>query len=65
MSDDKTKSGGQDRTKINVNEDYERRDWSKRFGVTPARLKKAVEAVGPQASAVEKHLRDGSPNDKR
>lgn len=29
MSDDKSKSGGQDRQRINVNEDYELRDWSK------------------------------------
>jgi hypothetical protein len=35
MPDDKSKSGGQDRLRINVNEDYELRDWSKKFGVTP------------------------------
>lgn len=35
MSDDKTKSGGTDRTRINVNESYELRDWSKKFNVTP------------------------------
>ena len=27
MADDKSKPGGQDRTRINVNEDYELRDW--------------------------------------
>jgi hypothetical protein len=58
MSDDKTKTGGQDRTRINVNEEYELRDWSKKFGVTPDELKAAVSAVGTNADAVEAHLRD-------
>ena len=56
MADDKTLSGGQDRTRINVNEDYELRDWSKKFGVTPEELREAVEAVGPTVAAVEKHF---------
>jgi hypothetical protein len=34
MPDDKKKPGGQDRKRINVNEEYEVRDWSKKFGVT-------------------------------
>ena len=33
MADDKTKSGGSDRTRINVNEDYELRDWASKFSV--------------------------------
>ncbi|WP_431257536.1 DUF3606 domain-containing protein [Roseateles chitinivorans] len=57
MADDKTKTGGQDRARINVNEDYELRDWSKKFGVTPEQLKAAVNAVGTSAEAVEAHLR--------
>jgi len=32
MADDKTKTGKADRDRINVNEDYELRDWSKKFG---------------------------------
>lgn len=56
MSDDKSKSGGQDRKRINVHEDYELRDWSKKFGVSPEELKKAVEQVGDSAEAVQKHL---------
>jgi hypothetical protein len=39
MPDDKKKPGGQDRTRINVNEDYELRDWSKKVGVSPDELK--------------------------
>jgi Protein of unknown function (DUF3606) len=56
MSDDKTNRGIQDRTRINVHEDYELRDWSKRLGVTPDELKKAVQQVGTSADAVRKHL---------
>jgi hypothetical protein len=47
MSDDKSKSGGQDRLRINVHEDYELRDWSKRLRVTPERLKELVKEHGP------------------
>jgi hypothetical protein len=57
MADDKTKTRPQDAKKINVNEDYELRDWSKKFGVTPEQLKAAVKAVGTSADAVEKHLK--------
>jgi hypothetical protein len=42
MADDTSKRGGQDRTRIDVNEDCELRDWSKKFGVTPEQLKEAV-----------------------
>ena len=57
MSDDKTKAGGQDRTRIDVNEDYELRDWSQKFNVTPEQLKAAVKAVGTSSAAVEQHLK--------
>lgn len=57
MADDKTLSGGQDRTRINVHEDYELRDWSRKFGVTPEQLKAAVQAVGTSAEAIEHYLK--------
>lgn len=56
MSDDKNQAGGADRARINVNEDYELRDWSQRLGVTPDELREAVKAVGTSADAVRKHL---------
>jgi Protein of unknown function (DUF3606) len=31
MSNDKSKRGGSDRTRMNVNESYELRDWSNKF----------------------------------
>jgi hypothetical protein len=52
MADDKTKSGGQDRERINVNQDHELRDWSKSLGVTTERLKEAVAAVGDRVEKV-------------
>jgi hypothetical protein len=58
MSDDKSNRGGQDRKRIDVNQDYELRDWSKKFGVTPDELKKAVAEVGNSADKVEQNLRD-------
>ena len=56
MSDDKSQTGGQDRKRINLEQDYEVKDWSKKFGVTPDELRAAVKAVGNQAAAVEAHL---------
>ena len=56
MSDDKSKAGKQDRQRINVHEDYELQDWSKKFGVSREELKKAVQKVGDSAEAVRKHL---------
>jgi hypothetical protein len=57
MSDDKTQRGGQDRTRIDVNQDYEARDWAKKFGVSVDALKAAVKAVGSKAKDVEARLK--------
>ena len=57
MPDDKTQTRPQDAKRINVNEDYELRDWSKKFGVSPEQLKDAVKKVGTSADAVERHLK--------
>jgi len=58
MSDNLNQRGGQDRKRIDVSQEHELRDWSKKFGVTPDRLKEAVQAVGTQADKVEEHLRE-------
>jgi hypothetical protein len=60
MADNKAQAGGQDRTRINLSEDYEVRDWSRKFGVSPEELRRAVEAVGNEAAAVEAHLKGGA-----
>jgi hypothetical protein len=57
MSDDKSKASGQDRKRINVHEDYELRDWSKKFGVSADQLQRAVAKVGDRVEDVEKELR--------
>ena len=61
MADDKKQTGNPDRMRINVNEEYELRDWSKKFGVTPDQLKAAVKAVGVMAKDVAKHLGKPAP----
>lgn len=57
MSDDKSKSGGHDRKRINLNEDYEVRDWAAKFGVSRDELRQAVAKVGDRAEEVERYLK--------
>ncbi|WP_425985604.1 DUF3606 domain-containing protein [Brevundimonas sp. TWP1-2-1b1] len=57
MTDDKSKSGGADRRRISLTEDYEVRDWAAKFNVSEERLRQAVDKVGDQADAVEQELR--------
>jgi len=59
MSDDKTQSGGQDRRRIDVHQDYELRDWSKKLGVSADELKRAVAKVGDRVEDVERELKSG------
>jgi len=56
MPDNKSETGGQDRQRVNVNEDYELRDWAARFGVTAEQLRQAVAEVGDRATKVEQYL---------
>jgi hypothetical protein len=56
MADDLSKRGPQDRSRVNVNEDWEVRWWCKEFGCTEAQLRAAVRAVGVSVAAVRKHL---------
>lgn len=57
MSDDKSQTGGQDRKRISLTEDYEVRDWAEKFGVNEDRLREAVSKVGNMADDVERELR--------
>jgi hypothetical protein len=57
MADDKGKTGKPDRDRININEDYEVRDWSEKFGVTHQELLEAVQAIGDRAEDVERYLK--------
>jgi hypothetical protein len=59
MANDRTKVGGQDRKRINLNQDYELRDWLKSLDCTEQQLGDAVKAVGEPEHAVRKCLDGG------
>jgi transposase-like protein len=59
MADDKKRVGSPDSKRINVNEPYELRDWSKRLGVSEETLRKTVQKVGSSAEAVKNRLKGG------
>jgi hypothetical protein len=52
----KKRKGRADRRLIALSQAYEVRYWSKKFKVTPARLKAAVKAVGRSAKKVEAYI---------
>lgn len=58
MADDKTKIGTPDNDLISIKQDYERRDWAEKFGVSEAKLVRAVQAVGHSAKKVQAWLKD-------
>ena len=58
VADDKSKTGNPDRHRINTSEDYEVRDWAKKFGVDEDMIRTAVVQVGNMASDVERYLKD-------
>jgi hypothetical protein len=60
MADNPGNRGGQDRERINIHQDHELRDWSKKFGVLKEQLKEAVHAVGDRADKVRQYLKRGS-----
>ena len=58
MADNKKKRGGADRALIALSESYEVAYWSKKFKITPAKLKAAVKKVGHSARKVEAYLNE-------
>jgi hypothetical protein len=57
MADDKKKRGGADRGLIALSESYEVAYWSKKFKITPAKLKSAVKKAGRSAKNVEAYIK--------
>ena len=57
MADDLKQRGGQDRERVNVQQDHELRNWAQKFGVSTDELKEAVQAVGDRADQVAAHLK--------
>lgn len=56
MADDLTKRGKPDQIRVNVQEDWELRERSKEWNVTPQQIKDAVEKVGPMVKDVKREL---------
>ncbi len=56
MSDDKSKIGTSDRSRINVNERYEVDYWAKRWKITEQQLRDGVKKVGPMVVDVARHF---------
>ncbi len=56
MSDNLKIRQPQDPKQVNIHETWEVTYWSKKLGVTPSQLKKAVESVGTQTTNVKRYL---------
>jgi len=56
MSDDKSKRGEPDRSRINLNEEYEVKYWTEKFNVTKEQLAVAINKVGNSADDVRRIL---------
>jgi hypothetical protein len=59
MPDIKMRNGVQDSSRINITERYEVEYWTAKFGVSPEKLRNAVNKVGASARLVEEELRPG------
>ena len=57
MSVDSGASSGNDRSRINVDDDQELKEWAQKFDATPQQIRDAVQAVGDQSADVEMHLK--------
>lgn len=57
MLDDKKNTSKADRDRISLSEEYEVRDWSKKFNVSADELRRAVKEVGNMAKDVEEFLK--------
>jgi hypothetical protein len=57
MADNPKKTGRQDDSRINVEQEHEVRYWAEKLGVSWEQLRTAVQAAGPMVKDVQKHLR--------
>lgn len=55
--DSKQNRGQPDRSRINTSEPWEIQYWTKKFGVSPEKLKETVQQVGASAKAVQQALK--------
>jgi len=56
MSDDTTRRGPPDPSRINVNQPWELRYWSETFNVSEDELRRAVQSAGVMVDDVRRHL---------
>lgn len=56
MADNLQNAGPQDRSRINVHEEWELRYWTEELGVSKERLAELVKEVGPTVAAVRQRL---------
>jgi hypothetical protein len=54
MADDRSLRGGQDRNRVNMDQEYEARYWANKWGVSQEELRAAVASVGPMVSDLER-----------
>jgi hypothetical protein len=56
MSDNLNNRGPQDRSRINLSEEWEVRYWTRELGLTKEELERAVKNAGSSVAAVRQHL---------
>ncbi len=56
MTDNLARRRPEDSKKININQFWEMRDWTKKLGVTRSELRSAVSDVGPMVADLQKLL---------
>jgi hypothetical protein len=56
MADDLKNRCAQDRSRVNIHEDYEVQYWIKKWGVSKEQLAAAVQKAGVSAEAVARQL---------
>jgi hypothetical protein len=57
VTDDKSRKGPTDATRVNLFEPYDVTYWAEKWNVSPAKLKAAVSKVGPLTLRVAHELR--------
>jgi hypothetical protein len=57
MADDKNLRGGQDRSRVAGNEEYELRHIAQKLGVSTEEVQRAIEQVGNNREKIEEFLR--------
>ena len=64
MSYHKRQNPRQEQLRLNVNEEFELKDWTERYGVSAEKIREAVRVVGDRVSDVVKYLLDGGKSNQ-